>query len=51
MLKNGIPYEDLGPDHFHNRSLTSHARRLVRQLERLGYNVDLNPQKAELATA
>jgi transposase len=51
MLKNGVPYEDLGPDHFHNRSHTSHARRLVRQLERLGYNVDLNPQKAELATA
>lgn len=51
MLKNGVTYQDLGPDHFHNRSRTSHARRLVRQLERLGYDVDLSPQKAELATA
>jgi transposase len=51
MLKNGVPYEDLGPDHFHNHSRTSHARRLVRQLERLGYAVDLNPQKVEQAMA
>jgi transposase len=51
MLKNGVPYEDLGPDHFHNRSRTSHAHRLVRQLENLGYTVNLNPQKGEPAMA
>ena len=51
MLKNGVAYEDLGPDHFHNRSRTSQAHRLVRQLERLGFDVDLNPHKAEPATA
>jgi transposase len=51
MIKNGVPYEDLGPDHFHNRSRTSHAHRLVRQLENLGYAVNLNPQKVEPAMA
>jgi transposase len=43
MLKTGTFYADLGPDHFHARSHTTHAQRLVRQLERLGYMVDLMP--------
>jgi transposase len=51
MLKNGTPYTDLGADHFHNRSRTTHAQRLVRQLQRLGYAVDLNPTQAELTPA
>jgi transposase len=51
MLKNGVPYEDLGPDHFRNRSRKSHAHRLVHQLERLGFAVEINPAQAELAPA
>ncbi len=51
MLKNGVPYEDLGAEHFNNRSRKSHAHRLVRQLERLGYAVNLNPTQAEFAPA
>jgi len=51
MLKNGTPYADLGADHFHNRSRTTHAQRLVRQLQRLGYAVNLNPTQAELTPA
>jgi transposase len=47
MLKNGTFYADLGPDHFHNRSRKTHAQRLVRQLERLGYAIELNQAQAE----
>jgi len=51
MLKNGVPYADLGAEHFKKRSSKSHANRLVRQLERLGYAVNLNPTQAEFAPA
>jgi transposase len=44
MLRDGVPYEDLGGDYFLNRErperLTQH---LVRQLERLGQRVTLEP--------
>jgi len=46
MLKNGTPYEDLGADHFVRRSQTTHAQRLVKRLEHLGYAVDLKPLPA-----
>jgi transposase len=46
MLKNGTPYEDLGADHFIRRSKTTHAQRLVKRLEHLGYAVDLKPLPA-----
>src|SRR6202158_613527 len=51
MLKNGPFYTDLGPDHFHSRSRKTHAQRLVHQLERLGFAVEINPAQAELAPA
>jgi transposase len=51
MLKNGTFYTDLGPDHFHSRSRKTHAQRLVHQLERLGFAVEINPAQAELAPA
>jgi transposase len=47
MLKNGTPYEDLGPDHFLRRSKTTQTQHLVRRLQHLGYAVDIKP----LATA
>ena len=44
VLVRNEPYEDLGADYFLNReSPDHHAKRLVRQLERLGYDVDLHP--------
>jgi transposase len=46
MLKDGTPYEDLGADHFVRRSKTTHAQRLVKSLEHLGYAVDLRPLPA-----
>jgi transposase len=46
MLARGVPYHDLGDDYFHRRD-REHAeryrRRLVRQLERLGHKVTLEP--------
>lgn len=47
MLKTGSFYADLGPDHFHTRSRPTHAQRLLRQLERLGYAVTLDPIQPE----
>src|SRR5215475_1013051 len=46
MLKNGTLYEDLGGDYFVRRSKTTHAQRLVKRLEQLGYAVDLKPLAA-----
>lgn len=43
MLKDGTCYQDLGPDHFKRRSKTTHSQRLVRQLQRLGYAVEIKP--------
>jgi transposase len=46
MLERGVPYHDLGEDYFHRRQ-AEHAERyknrLVRQLERLGHKVTLEP--------
>ena len=43
MLKNGTPYQDLGPDHFERRSKPAQVQRLVRRLARLGYAVEITP--------
>lgn len=43
MLKNGTFYADLGPDHFHARSRSTHLQRLMRQIQRLGYSISLEP--------
>ena len=51
MLKNGVPYKDLGAEHFQKRSGKSHAQRLVRQLQRLGYAVNLSAAKEEFVPA
>jgi len=43
ILDKLVPYQDLGDDWFIRRhSPEQHARRLVRQLAQLGYQVDLN---------
>jgi transposase len=43
MLKDGTAYQDLGSDHFNRRSKNTHSQRLVRQLQRLGYVVEIKP--------
>lgn len=46
ILSRGVPYQDLGEDYYHRRQ-AQHAERyknrLVRQLERLGHKVTLEP--------
>jgi transposase len=46
MVTNGEPYNDLGADWLAERNDAAHARRLVAQLERLGYKVDLDKPAA-----
>jgi transposase len=42
ILKEEVEYRDLGGDYFEKRSEAQTKRRLVKQLERLGYQVELN---------
>jgi transposase len=44
MLKDNVPYKDLGPDFFDNLKPEQYRRYLVKRLESLGYNVELKPQ-------
>jgi transposase len=46
MLKNGLPYHDLGADHFSSRDRSKAILRLVRRLNDLGCEVQLTPQAA-----
>lgn len=47
MLKDGVEHHDLGADHFDRRTADFKARRLVAQLNKLGFHVELQPlQKA-----
>jgi transposase len=43
MLKNKVPYQDLGADYFIRRNKTAHTRRLLRSLKNLCYAVQLTP--------
>ena len=43
MLKNGVEHRDLGADYFDKRSTDLKAKRLVTQLAKLGYQVQLQP--------
>ena len=40
ILRDSVPYKDLGPDHFTRRD-KKHARRLQRRLEDLGFPVEI----------
>jgi transposase len=46
MLKDGTVYQDLGPDHFAQRSREVQARRFIRRLADLGYAVEITPLAA-----
>jgi transposase len=41
LLRDGIPYQDLGPHHFIQRDQAKIARRLAHRLRTLGYEVEL----------
>jgi transposase len=44
VLEREVPYEELGEDYlYQQRSGEAYAKRLVRQLERLGHKVALEP--------
>src|SRR2546429_1838095 len=45
VLAQQEPYQDLGPDSFRRQDKEQQARRFVRQLETLGYRVELAPQE------
>ena len=46
MLREGKPYNDLGPDYFERLEATHIERYHVRRLEQLGYTVTLTPAPA-----
>jgi transposase len=45
ILTKREPYQDLGPDYFRQRNKEQQAQRFVRQLERMGYHVELASQE------
>ncbi len=45
MLKTGQPYQEKGADYFSEQDRQHAERRLIKQLERLGYQVTLTPAK------
>ena len=47
VLDQGVAYQELGEDYFQQRQSAEHyQRQLVRQLERLGHKVTLEPIQA-----
>jgi hypothetical protein len=46
VLKRGVPYQDLGANYFDERDQQNVRRRLVRRLEQLGYQVNLEAVSA-----
>jgi hypothetical protein len=44
MLKDGTLYQDLGSNHFQNRSKGQQTNRLIKRLADLGYDVVLTPR-------
>jgi len=53
MLKNGVAYRDLGPQHFDSRNKQAQAKRLLARLRALGFTADgdaLKPISEPLAS-
>jgi hypothetical protein len=46
MLRDGVPYRELGPHHFARVDKARLAQRLARRLRDLGYEVQLNATAA-----
>lgn len=49
MIKNRLPYKELGDTHFDNMDKEKLKKRMVKQLERLGYKVELIKKEEEKA--
>src|SRR5271167_3438855 len=45
MLTNGVQHQDLGANHFDRRASDLKAKRLVTQLNKLGFEVELQPRE------
>jgi transposase len=43
MLKRGVAYEELGPNHLEHADKARVSRKLIRRLKNLGYEVELRP--------
>ena len=46
MLRDGVPYRELGPTYFDRRDKAALAQRLARRIKDLGYDVQLNAAAA-----
>ena len=46
MLRDGVEYEDLGPDHFDRHDKTKTIHRLLKRLADLGCNIEPIPHPA-----
>lgn len=46
IIRDRVPYRDLGPDHFTKRNPAQTAKRLVKRLEDLGFAVEARPTAA-----
>ena len=42
ILRDQVPYQDLGSDYFDRRNRTAVVSRLRRRIEKLGYRVELH---------
>src|SRR3984893_6549586 len=47
LLKDGTLYQDLGSNHFQNRSKGQQTNRLIKRLADLGYDVALTPRTSQ----
>jgi hypothetical protein len=43
MLRDGVPYQDLGPQHFHQRDPLKRVNRLLRRVTDLGFHMEIRP--------
>ncbi|HEV8193431.1 MAG TPA: hypothetical protein VGP82_18365 [Ktedonobacterales bacterium] len=43
LLRDQVPYQDLGPDHFDQLHARRVERHYIRRLEALGFQVQLTP--------
>jgi len=49
ILRDGVPYKELGPEHFTRRNKEHAAKRLKKRLEDLGFAVEVRPASAPVS--
>ena len=50
ILRDAVPYKDLGSEHFNRRNKEYSAKRLQKRLEALGFAVELRPTASVVST-